>query len=555
MKFSRREFSAGAMALTAAGALSGRASAQVASALSPQARAFAAIEDYAEAHRSWFGLPGLTFGVTSPSGFSSVASVGFADIGTRAPITPDTLFQIGSISKSFTSAMLHQFAAEGRLNLADRIVSILPGAPLPADCPVEVQHILDHVAGIPGDSPLFVPGGLWTAYAAGAHWHYSNTGYLLLGHLAQHIGGKPLDRLLEERLLGPLGMSRTRGAILAADRPLYAQGYGPPDLSVPFVRGSPLAPTAWIDTTDAAGSIASTAADMLHYVQALASAAQGRGGMGLQPQAALAYVGHNVPSDSNDMAYGNGLMHVESGGRNYLHHTGGMVSFSSSFHVDIASGIGAFASSNFSAFPEYRPRKLTLFAVQAIAAAEAGLRVPDPPPLEMPPDRPSDYGGRYRSGQRIVEIRSTPALSILSGGREASLQQAGDDVFATAHPDFRTFTLLFERQNDRIVGLSWGPDTFVREGASVSVAPSDPELARLAGRYVNDSPWVGTTRIVERSGKLWIGTETPLTRIGENLWRPGKDDWSPERAAFADFLGGSAQTFIYSGEKFARQDS
>jgi hypothetical protein len=66
------------------------------------------------------------------------------------------------------------------------------------------------------------------------------------------------------------------------------------------------------------------------------------------------------------MTYGNGLMHVGNASRSYLHHTGGMVSFSSSFHLDVRSGVGAYASANVSAFFEYRPRLLTLFAASAL---------------------------------------------------------------------------------------------------------------------------------------------------------------------------------------------
>ena len=98
MLIDRRGFAKGAAALAAAGAFTGKAAAQNLLAGSPQARAIAAIHDYAEAHRSYFGLPGLTVGVTSPSGFSTSLSVGFASAETRARITPDTLFQIGSIS-------------------------------------------------------------------------------------------------------------------------------------------------------------------------------------------------------------------------------------------------------------------------------------------------------------------------------------------------------------------------------------------------------------------------------------------------------------------------
>ena len=79
-----------------------------------------------------------------------------------------------------------------------------------------------------------------------------------------------------------------------------------------------------------------------------------------------------MPSDTPGMTYGNGLMHVGEADASYLHHTGGMVSFSSSFHVDVASGVGAFASSTLSAFAEYRPRLLTRFAVDALTNAPGG---------------------------------------------------------------------------------------------------------------------------------------------------------------------------------------
>jgi CubicO group peptidase (beta-lactamase class C family) len=551
MLVSRRAFTGGALSIALGSQLAAPALGQAHPELTA---ALAAIRAYGEAHRAYFGLPGMTLGLTTPDGFSTVLNFGYADIDARTPIAPGTLFQIGSITKVMTAAILHQFVAEGRLRLTDRISALLPAIPLPAGNAIEVQHLLDHVAGLPSDAPAFPAGGLWTAYAPGEHWHYSNTGYEILGKLVEHVGAKPLDRLLNDRIFAPLGMSRSRGAILGRDRLLYAQGYEAADEIVPFVRGVPLAPAPWVDVTFGAGSVASTADDMTRFMRTLANAAQGRGGVGLSPAAARAFTSHAVQSDTPDMTYGNGIMHVGNAGRSYLHHTGGMVSFSSSYHVDVASGVGAFASANISAFAEYRPRLLTRFAVDALTDALARRSLPAPPRLSVPLRDPGAYIGRYSGPGGAFEVRAGSPLTIVADGRSAALEPWGDDIFRTLHPSFREFSLGFERRGAMAAGASWGPNNYVRGGTHAVIPPSDPQLARLAGRYINDSPWLGMAHVVERGGRLWIGTEVPMERIGDNLWRIGEESWSPERGSFASVVDGRPQTFVYSGERFARHD-
>lgn len=549
MPITRRTFTRGALSVGLASQLAAPALAQ-----DPKlAGALAAIRAYAQRHLDHFRLPGLTLGVTTPAGFSTVMNFGFANAEARTPITPDTLFQIGSISKLTTAALLHQFAAEGKFRLTDRLSDLLPSIPFPQGNTIEVQHLLDHVAGLPGDAPAFPVGGLWTAYAPGAHWHYSNTAYEILGKLVEHFAGEPIARVVEKRLFMPLGMSRTRGAIIGADRTRYAQGYEAAD-ELPFALGVPLLPAAWVDVTFGAGEVASTADDMTRLLRSLANAAQGRGGLGLSPEAGRAYASHAVPSDSRAMSYGNGLMHVSGHGRSYLHHTGGMVSFSSSFHVDIASSVGAFASSTLSAFAEYRPRLLTQFAVAALTDASEGRPVPPPPPLQAPLANAAAYVGHYAGPAGAIEIRPGNPLTLAANGQSAPLQQWDENVFHTTHPAFRDFGVMFERKGNSVIAASWGPATYVRAGSGAPIAASDPQLAKLAGRYINDSPWNGMAHVVERGGKLWVGTETPMTAIGTNLWRVGDDSWSPERGSFANFIDGRPQTFVFSGVNFDRHD-
>ncbi|MFL6849634.1 MAG: hypothetical protein ACJ8EH_02095, partial [Sphingomicrobium sp.] len=225
------------------------------------------------------------------------------------------------------------------------------------------------------------------------------------------------------------------------------------------------------------------------------------------------------------------------------------------FHADVASGAAAFASSTITAFADYRPRLLTRFAVDAVTAALSGRPLPSLPPLQAGLRNAASYVGRYAGPAGEFEVKPGAPLTLLAGGQEAPLEIASEDVFATRHPLFRNFSIMFERSKGKVALASCGPDTYVRVGAGAELPRSNASLGRLAGRYIDDNPWYGAAQVVERGGKLWLGTETAITRIGENLWRVGKESWTPERASFANFIDGRPQTFIFSGEKFVRHDA
>ena len=140
----------------------------------------------------------------------------------------------------------------------------------------------------------------------------------------------------------------------------------------------------------------------------------------------------------------------------------------------------------------------------------------------------------YSGPSGSFEVRAGAPLTLVANGQSAALQPLGGDLFATHASRFSPSALKFERKGPAITGASWGPSSYLRGGAVGVLPPSDPELAKLAGRYVNDSPWVGMATLVERGGQLWIGTETPMTRISDNLWRIGEESWSPERGVLRE---------------------
>jgi len=117
MEISRRTFTGGAFSLALGSQLASPGFAQ------PRPEFIAALDSiraYGEAHLRYFRLPGMTLGLVTPEGQRTVLNFGYANADARSPITPDTIFQIGSISKVMVATLLHQFAAEGRFSLTDR---------------------------------------------------------------------------------------------------------------------------------------------------------------------------------------------------------------------------------------------------------------------------------------------------------------------------------------------------------------------------------------------------------------------------------------------------
>jgi CubicO group peptidase (beta-lactamase class C family) len=103
---------------------------------------------------------------------------------------------------------------------------------------------------------------LWTAYEPGKRFLYSNTGYNILGFLIEAIDKRSFAEAMRARMLAPLGMSASSPIITTDLRKLMAVGYEPLMEGKPYYVNGPLAEAQWIEVDIAAGSVASTPADM-----------------------------------------------------------------------------------------------------------------------------------------------------------------------------------------------------------------------------------------------------------------------------------------------------
>ncbi len=162
-------------------------------------------------------------------GIVSKGVLGFRDPGDTLPIMEDTIFQIASVSKTFTATAVMLLMRQGLLTLEDEITKFFPEIPYPG---VTVRHLLNHTSGIPDyfdDADWFI--NIWKEekrvpgndeilrflreteakpyFVPGEGLHYSNTGYNLLALLVERLSGVPYEEFLQKNIFEPAGMSAT----------------------------------------------------------------------------------------------------------------------------------------------------------------------------------------------------------------------------------------------------------------------------------------------------------------------------------------------------------
>src|SRR4029078_10850102 len=175
------------------------------------------LDEYIARHMRETGAPGMTLALANRDGLIRVSTYGFADTKAGLRVVPETMFEIGSISKSFVGLALMQLHQEGKLDLHKPIVEYLPWLKINSKfAAITTHHILTHSAGLPG-APLLLDallGELWTAYEPGNRFLYSNTGYNILGFLIEAIDKRPFADAMRARMLQPLGMTASSPIII-----------------------------------------------------------------------------------------------------------------------------------------------------------------------------------------------------------------------------------------------------------------------------------------------------------------------------------------------------
>ena len=293
-------------------------------------------------------LPGYLAVVSRHGRIAHVASHGSRDVEAGAPVEPDTIWRIFSMTKPITSVVAMTFVEEGLVDLTDPISRWLPefagprvytkGSSLApateaATEPIRVWHLLSHTSGLtygfhhahPVDAMYRAAGYEWgtpkgldlaactrawaelpLVFQPGSEWNYS-VATDVLGRLVEVLADKPLDEVFAERVLGPLGMTDTGFWTTDTDR--LAALYLPAPGTKQLVRNDAFGAlgTARPDCLSGGGGLVSTAADYHRFTQMLLRGGELDGERILGPRTVELMTSNHLPGHVDLEAYGRPL--------------------------------------------------------------------------------------------------------------------------------------------------------------------------------------------------------------------------------------------------------
>ncbi len=235
------------------------------------------LDDLVSATVPWTGeTPAYSIVVDQGGKIVYERHIGFADIGNRVTASRDTVFKIGSITKSYTALAILQLVEQGKVDLDAKISSYLPDLEQPS-AEVTIRQLLSHTSGIPTytDQSETRPLLEWTEptrsdvldmfqtkdleFVPGTRYSYSNSGYYLLGLVIESVSGQDYFEFLKPNVLVPLDLAETYSGAYGEVVPNQARGYvvGP--------DGIQHAPPTHQLATFSAGVLEASAADVAKY--------------------------------------------------------------------------------------------------------------------------------------------------------------------------------------------------------------------------------------------------------------------------------------------------
>jgi CubicO group peptidase (beta-lactamase class C family) len=354
---------------------------------------------------------------------------GIANLEHGIPITPETVFEVGSVTKQFTATAILMLQERGKLSLQDDLTKLLPDFPTQGK-KVTIENLLTHTSGIPSytelpewpprmreDMTLDTLIGLFKGkpleFDPGTKWAYDNSGYVLLGAVIEKASGKTYERFVEDEIFQPLGMTHSLYGSWSDIVPHRAAGYDKP--------GDQYVNTPFLSMTQpfAAGALMSTVDDLALWDKALSGETLLK-----KPSLAAMFTPYRLPSGLSTR-YGYGWSISQLGGKKVIEHGGGINGFTCDELRIPEAGIFIAVLTNTTA------SKLNPGAVAA-RIANMLLGLPEErQAVAIDPKILDDYVGVYRNDDatRTVTREGDKLFAQRQGGDKTELAASGRDEF------------------------------------------------------------------------------------------------------------------------------
>jgi CubicO group peptidase (beta-lactamase class C family) len=231
--------------------------------------------------------PGLAVAVVQNGDCLHCKGYGLAHLEWSTPITADTVFRLGSFTKTFTATAVLLLYQQGKLNLSDAITKYFPDFP-PHWNTITIEHLLAHTSGIKNYNDLDGFIRIWSRadltprelamlfadlpleFMPGTQFAYTNSGYVLLGLLIETLAGMSYDEFIRIHIFAPLRMDHSYYMLRGSIIPQRAAGYVlAPQSNIYAYRGYLHAPFRSMTTSYASGGLGSTLNDLLIWDSAL----------------------------------------------------------------------------------------------------------------------------------------------------------------------------------------------------------------------------------------------------------------------------------------------
>jgi len=454
--------------------------------------------------------PGCAVGVYRDGRLVFARGYGRANLEWNIPITPRSVFDIGSTSKQFTATAIVLLAEEGKLSLDDDVRKFLPELPDYGQT-ITLRHLLNHTSGLRDYLGLMdlagIPTENWTTeddalaiivrqkeanFAPGERWAYSNTGFFLLSQVVKRVSGQTLRQFAEARIFQPLGMTHSHyhddhGMIVAGRATAYA----------PEAKGWRIDMSNFEQLGD--GAVMTTVEDLLRWDTNFYRNRLGQAAPGLIRT--LAAPGRLANGDVLD--YGLGLVVGNWRGLATVSHGGAWAGYRAELFRIPGEKLAVACLCNFaSADP-------SAFARQVAAVYLDGRLQPPPPEpmVKLDAEQLKTWLGTYRD----VYAGNLWRIVLEDGQLKLKTATATARLVARSAEEFRVvglpaeFNVRFEPMRGggaRLVRIENGRRAATFEPA-VAYQPTAAQLAALAGEYRNDdvgaSAWVSA-----KDGKLQV---------------------------------------------------